>query len=242
MSLDAIASERSESLRTDFVAPLANPALWTVLHHAQTPPFVNIESFGWNQPGVRRAAWSLLQTVLAKCKGWLPSVLDMSYHPDDVSIALLDPLLQVLSSAILRSAWVEPDPNVRTAMWQPLLTFLRGIVSLYALYLGSSLAEHPIAWDLDAKRFKEDEGGDGDEEDDSGAEEDGQPHEVQADQSNDSVVPLVPSPAYREFLQFLELGCSGSPLQGYPTIIVIISTIPPSVRGSRSCLLRTLFS
>ena len=66
---DAVADVRSEALTSDFVAPFANPALWTVLYHAQTPPFVDVESFGWSQPGVRKAAWSLLQTVLAKCKG-----------------------------------------------------------------------------------------------------------------------------------------------------------------------------
>ena len=38
------------------------------------------------------------------------------------------------------------------------------------------------------------------------------------------------SGAYQEFLQFLELGCSGSPIQGYPTVVIILSTIPPSVR------------
>jgi E3 ubiquitin-protein ligase listerin len=37
-----------------------------------------------------------------------------------------------------------------------------------------------------------------------------------------------PSQAYLEFLQFLQLGCC-SPLQGYPTIVIIVSTIPSSV-------------
>jgi hypothetical protein len=39
-------------------------------------------------------------------------------------------LLHVLSRAVLRSAWVEPDSLVRAAMWEPLLTFLKGIVGL----------------------------------------------------------------------------------------------------------------
>ena len=39
------------------------------------------------------------------------------------------------------------------------------------------------------------------------------------------------SSAFREFLQFLALGCYGSPTQGYPAIVVIISTIPPSARS-----------
>lgn len=38
------------------------------------------------------------------------------------------------------------------------------------------------------------------------------------------------SGAYQEFLQFLELGCSGSPIQGYPTVVIVLSTIPPCVR------------
>lgn len=37
------------------------------------------------------------------------------------------------------------------------------------------------------------------------------------------------SEAYREFLQFLELGCAGSPVDGYPTVLVVLSTIPSSV-------------
>ena len=36
--------------------------------------------------------------------------------------------------------------------------------------------------------------------------------------------------AYTEFLQFLELGCGGSPIHGYPTVVIILSTIPSSVR------------
>jgi len=38
------------------------------------------------------------------------------------------------------------------------------------------------------------------------------------------------SGAYQEFLQFLELGCSGSPIQGYPTVVIVLSTIPSFVR------------
>ena len=36
----------------------------------------------------------------------------------------VDKLMNILSSAVLRSAWVEPDPQVRSVMWEPLLTFL----------------------------------------------------------------------------------------------------------------------
>jgi hypothetical protein len=38
---------------------------------------------------------------------------------------------------------------------------------------------------------------------------------------------------YDNFLRFLELGCGGSPSQGYPTLVVILSTIPNEVRSPR---------
>lgn len=37
------------------------------------------------------------------------------------------------------------------------------------------------------------------------------------------------SEAYDEFLRFLALGCGGSPAQGYPAVVVVLATIPPSV-------------
>ena len=45
----------------------------------------------------------------------------------------LDPIVPVLSGAVLRSAWVELDSNVRAAMWQPLLVFLKG--AKYSVFL-----------------------------------------------------------------------------------------------------------
>ena len=40
-------------------------------------------------------------------------------------------------------------------------------------------------------------------------------------------LPETRSTAYREFLQFLELGCYDTPVQSYPAIVVVLSTIPP---------------
>ncbi|KAI0698055.1 hypothetical protein C8T65DRAFT_661197 [Cerioporus squamosus] len=171
----------------DFLAPLGNPALWSSLYHGKSPPFVDTQSFGYEQPPVRRAAWSLLQTLLQRCKGHM------------------DALLPVLSTAVLRSAWIEPDPLVRGAMWQPLLMFLK---------------EYPNAWTLEAESEKEDEEEDEDSEND------------------DDDTPKAPSSkpsAYTEFLQFLATGCSGSPAQGYPAVLIIFSTIPSSIISASSC-------
>lgn len=37
----------------------------------------------------------------------------------------LESLVPTVGTAVLRSAWVEPDSNVHGAMWQPLLMFLK---------------------------------------------------------------------------------------------------------------------
>jgi len=83
--------------------------------------------------------------------------------------------------------------------------------------------EFPHSWTLDDTRKDDEEDADSGSE----AENDDEPqHAVKA------AIPSSPPPsqAYLEFLQFLQLGCSGSPLQGYPTVVITLSTIPSSVR------------
>ena len=78
--------------------------------------------------------------------------------------------------------------------------------------------EHPIAWTLEAESEKEDE--DDDSEDET------------TPNPQDPPTAPVPSRAYAEFLQFLAMGCNGSPVQGYPTVLIILSTVPSSVCSS----------
>ncbi|KAF8899801.1 hypothetical protein CPB84DRAFT_1780009 [Gymnopilus junonius] len=169
-----------------------NPAFWTVIHPAESAPWVEVESFGFAQPNVRKAGWVLSQTLLVSQKDHL------------------ELLVPVLSTAILRSAWIEMDPNVQGVMWQPLLTFLK---------------QFPQSWSLDANR-KDFEDGSG-----SDSEDDNEPAQPKASVSS-SQIPRKPSQAYQEFLQFLQMGCSGTPIQGYPTVVIIISTIPSPILNS----------
>lgn len=64
--------EESDELR----ALLNNPALWTSLQHNRTPPksadVGDLESFGYAQPGVRRAAWAVLQILIQRGRGKIP--------------------------------------------------------------------------------------------------------------------------------------------------------------------------
>ena len=60
-----------------FDALLTNVEFWTILSHKEHPPFIGDEqevlgtNYGNSQPGVRRAGWGLLLTLVQKHKGWL---------------------------------------------------------------------------------------------------------------------------------------------------------------------------
>lgn len=94
--------------------------------------------------------------------------------------------------------------------------------------------EFPKCWDWDGDRVKvetpspnpED---DVDDEDDESSDEEGEPDDEGTEADANKLADSTDSPGYRSFLQFLGQACSGSPIHGYPTVVVIISTIPPSV-------------
>jgi hypothetical protein len=216
-----------------------NPALWTSLHHAETSPLADLESFGWNQPVVRKSAWTTLQVLLRYWKGALSfrplkiNCQSRTSHPD---IGSMERMLPTLSTAVLRSAWVEPDPAVQGVMWQPLLTFLKGLATVYCWFipkLTHLYIEFSSAWTLVGTDKAEDRDEDDSNSDDSDEETNDDTPQPQKAKPADFPSRSI---AYREFLQFLELGCSGSPSQGYPTIVIILSTIPSPVRTMRKSM------
>ncbi|TFK49320.1 hypothetical protein OE88DRAFT_1713557 [Heliocybe sulcata] len=186
--------DQGQEPRKDLREILSSRVLWTCLHEGLSAPWISdLPSFGYNQPGVRRSAWLLLQSVESK------------------------ELLPVLSTAVLRSAWVEGDAGVRSGMWQPLMMFLKS---------------YPEAWMIDASSTSssqdEDEGSGS--EDETGDEEEDESASAPATGETSEKASAVTgrSQAYTEFLHFLSTGCSNSPLQGCPTVVIVLSTLPAS--------------
>ncbi|KAG8852759.1 hypothetical protein FRB91_005987 [Serendipita sp. 411] len=110
--------DESEEQRVESI--LNDPQFWTILYSGDHPPFVSSPSpeftpYGMDQPGVRRAGWGLVQ-VLAK------------HHHDHLGSAL-----PVMSAAILRSIWVEPDAGTRHSALDGLLSFLAGFPQAWKL-------------------------------------------------------------------------------------------------------------
>jgi len=123
-------------------------------------------------------------------------------------------------------------------MWEPLLLFLTSksfpsfFLSLVRLDLVETdesfvssfvFAEFPVSWLLEKKKVpapvEEEE-----------EEEEGEDRE-QGETKIASALGVAPtSQAFAAFLDFLKNGCRGASQQGYPTLVVILSTIPVEVR------------
>lgn len=139
-------------------------------------------------------------------------------------------LVPKLSVAILRSSFTEPSEQVRGTMWRPLLKSLKGTPCQSFVVLVAECpctTDLPRAWEIDASfelhRTNESESEEEDGDSDAGEEPKIQPASAPVPKDRRS-------PGFASFLQFLELGCGGSPIQGYPTVILVISSIPSSVR------------
>lgn len=139
----------------------------------------------------------------------------------------LDALLPILGPSTLRSAWVEPDTIVHATMWQPMLKLLKGEFKIIKSGRDNQpFLEFPSSWELErAQDYHKESPDDSDSEDE----------DIEEKRLADLNPAARPSVAYQEFLHFLELGCSGSPLQGYPTVVIIVSTIPSSVCMKHIC-------
>lgn len=87
--------------------------------------------------------------------------------------------------------------------------------------------EYPSAWEIEASEDHE-----GNREHDSDREDDEEDEEEDSEEPRPAANGSTPkkSAAFSDLLQFLELGCAGMPVQGYPTVLIILTTIPTSVR------------
>ncbi|KAJ3992694.1 hypothetical protein F5050DRAFT_1579091 [Lentinula boryana] len=159
-------------------------------------------SFGFEQPPVRKAAWRLVGVVSG-------------------ALGIISRSLRILSFSVFHSAWNEQDVSVQGVMWPSLLRFLKDNPEAWQWeieYTASQMNVPRQSKDIDA------ESGSG-----SGSESDS----PDAENENIAGKTFVPSPAasraYQSLLSFLERGCNGSPIQAYPAIVIILSTIPSSI-------------
>lgn len=165
-------------------------------------------------PPVRRAMYPLLQTLTQQ-------------HLEFVKLHLVP----IVGARILSTVWKEEDGSV----W-------RGGVVSEALVL--FLTKFREAWLLEGDDTAPEDDGDGDAEaeDDSSSEDN-------EDSGNDEKMPLAaPLPfrighaALENLLIYLQRGCNGFPAEGYPILLVVLSTIPEQILSLSVPSLSKLFN
>ncbi|KAJ3719553.1 hypothetical protein DFJ43DRAFT_1005337 [Lentinula guzmanii] len=180
-------------------------AVWDILGDARLWSSLvgnDPESFGFEQPPVRKVAWRLVGVVSG-------------------ALGMVSRLLRILSFSVFHSAWNEQDVGVQGVMWPSLLRFLK---------------DNPEAWQWEIENTASQmnvprQSKDVDAELESGSESeiDFPDAENQDVAGKTTVSSPAASRAYQSLLSFLERGCNGSPIQAYPAIVIILSTIPSSI-------------
>ena len=220
---------------------LSSSQLWSAL--ASASPDATQPALGDSQPAIRKVTWDVLRAICLRWPGQsLSSVVRSSLALVDstdarplVHLESLDVVranLEVLSTTILHNCWTESDQGTLRAMWEPLLLFLTSESreanptrpsSFADQCLSSGYAEFSECWSIEKKLDSPSMGEDDDTEDDD--------QDKDEDAPEDAVGSKAPtaSVAFTRFLDFLANGCRGSPQQGYPILVVVLSTIPADV-------------
>lgn len=121
----------------------------------------------------------------------------------------------------------------------------RFVLDMIDDFANASCVAFPEAWELEARfaatsttvttgegdTMGEGSGDEGEEEEEEG-EPPPPPPPPPIPQPSAQLDSPPPSAAYLSFLHFIERGCAGAPVQGYPAVLVVFATVPLSVRVS----------
>ncbi|KAN0061932.1 hypothetical protein ACQY0O_005927 [Thecaphora frezii] len=167
-------------------------------------------SFGFDAPVVRIRAWTLLRDLHVA----MPEVLDHQ--------------IGIYGTVAISAAWQERDVAVQRSMLDAILPILKARPSIWLI---GSVPPQSCPKDRD----DEDEDDDSDEEDEEeDDDEDGEGHSDSVDggRTNGAATSRTATcnadrpRSFRDFQQWLQTGCGGSPTLGYPTVLVFLSTLP----------------
>lgn len=187
---------------------------------------INIPIWGHDQRAVRMAGWKLVKAMVKHLRG---DPLELEEEmADETLLPLKVGFLRNLGTAAIRSAWAETDTAVRTLMWDGFLPLITGFPEVWNT--------EPIELSPRATSAQDDS----DDDDDVSGKDAAEMHTEQGARSDFTTT--CGRLAFTDFLHFLELGCQGSAIQSYPTIVIVLSTIPESIFSYDRSDLERLFT
>ncbi|KAG8915687.1 hypothetical protein FRC00_001212 [Tulasnella sp. 408] len=161
--------------------------------------------------------------------GVVDNVFDMLHDPSFWSClysGTRPPWMEAEADVARRGAFGTGQPAVRKSAWALIPVLVR------------KWGAYPSSWMLADPTYRP--ANKGKERHTGAAESSGDESEVD-DEQQASSGPKV-NIAYTEFLDFLKLGCGGSPVQGYPVVLVALSTIPEEILPLTKDALANFFS
>ena len=168
-------------------------------------------------PPVRRALYGLLSVLISRFAG-----------------VFEEQLLPVVGSAVLTSVWRETDGSVwgGTTLSEALTTLLTRFRGVWTTEPLAATQASELPEQLEEDVDSDDESDDEDDEEDANdelQETDGESAEKPAEAPVEQVRYKLGQQAYNQFLVYLQRGCNGCPSEGYPTVLVVLSTLPSEV-------------
>ena len=183
---------------------LSSTSMWNMLRPATGEHGVSAAA-----PPVRRALYNLLAQLMSKFDGVFETEI-----------------LPVAGPIVLMNVWTESDHSVwsGTAVQEAVTLLVTKYRQVWTLTGQESFNEGEQQQDE-----AQDDGDDDDEDEDHEGDEADDDEEQEKDTPASSHKESIGAQAYQRFLSYLQRGCNGSPIEGYPTVLVVLSTIPQDV-------------
>nr|XP_018261516.1 uncharacterized protein I303_05954 [Kwoniella dejecticola CBS 10117]OBR83674.1 hypothetical protein I303_05954 [Kwoniella dejecticola CBS 10117] len=223
-------------LSEDLVNLIRNPGLWLALSSEQSDDTEVPTGSGVAQPPIRRAAYSLLATLIES-------------YPD---LLAEEETLRMLSDGVLGSCWLEKEGVVWETAGMAVAKFLRKWPSCWTITQKAQSRRRSAQGDVPTDAEDDDESDDGDDDGENGEDDDEAHDEEQGLEMTDDVESISgksskpqTSPYYANFLEFMATICPSIPHLTYPLLLVVISTLPDDLLplvSAPSSQLQNLFS
>ncbi|WVQ82306.1 hypothetical protein IAT38_004434 [Cryptococcus sp. DSM 104549] len=194
------------TLPDDLLSLLRNPALWVAL---SPEPVDNSESpggLGTALPPIRRAGYALLAILVESFEAVIGE----------------EETLKMVAHAVLGSCWSEKEAAVWETAGSAVARFLRKWPEAWTVTTEAVSRGSKPEKDGEEDEDNDDEDEDSDDDDEDGTDDHNGAHPA-------TTLPDRSSPHYASFLEFTSTICPSIPHLTYPLLLVVISTLPPSL-------------
>ncbi|GAA5860656.1 hypothetical protein JCM8547_005490 [Rhodosporidiobolus lusitaniae] len=195
------------------VAAILGEELWSLVERGETDQRQSPKKVTEQPPMVRRAVYEMLEALAGRKEELLVQGMGEKGDDDGEEEDDVDGVtrLRIVSSKVLANCWGEEDG------WAGIVAFLRRYPQAWEL-ADSVLSPPPVENDY--------------EDEESGS---------AAPAFDSAASAFKPSPTLTLLLTHLSLGCSSHPAALYPTILLLLSTLPTSILPPTSSALSLLF-